>query len=379
MKKLSILLMLLALCLLCATAHAAGLATITRPADGATVEAGDIPLWLSFTFNGGSFSELTAKLMPTMIIICDTDMNVLDTQSVRKLGTISFTSEGAYFTTLTINTPGEYIIGVSTPGAPNDWDFVQITVTWSSSSDPGSDPWSPGSEEQEEPGREWSTNNPGYSIQMEQDEYTIDLAEDNRILMRFTLTDTTGEHLTNPDYMESWIAPCYADWISKNANQVIKFKAIGENPLVDHGSYCSVDDGWIMYRALDVGDVDFYYYVLQGGTYFDEHITKIHVIDSSGEGAHTKRLVLPDGLKRIEPEAFAGDTSFDEVFVPEGCTAIGTRAFAGCTFMDSIYLPDSVTAIADDAFEGVNSLRIYAAYGSYAEQYAEGRFRFTGH
>ena len=375
-KKLLAALAALALCLLCATASADGLARITRPTEGETIPAGDFPLWLSFVYSSGSFSELAAKLMPTTIVISDTEGNIVDAHSIRKTGTIYFTAEGGYFTTLTVNTPGDYVIGVSTPGAPNDWDFTLIHVTEGSGSGSGS---GSGGEEPETPGRKWSQNNPGYSIQMEQDEYTIDLAEDNRILMRFTLTDTSGMHLTNPEYYEDWHAPCFADWIGEADKKVIKYKAIGENPLVDHGDYCSVDDGWIMYRALDVGDVDFYYYVLAGGTYYDEHITKIHVIDSSGEGAQTKRLVLPEDLKSIGAQAFMHDVSFDEVLVPDGCTSIGAKAFAGCSYMDSIYIPESVTSIAEDAFEGVNSLRIYAPAGSYAEQYAENRFRFTAY
>ena len=220
-------------------------------------------------------------------------------------------------------------------------------------------------------GRDWSTANPGYSVQMEQDEYTIDLAEDNRLLMRFTARDTSGlDH--------NWFCG-YADWISKDAGNVIKYKAIGENPWVDHGDYRSVDDGWIMYRALDVGDVDFYYYILCDGTYYDEHVTRIHVIDSSGEGAQVKRLTLPEDLTAIGERAFEGDVSFDEVFIQEGCTSIGSKAFAGCTYLDSIYIPESVTSIAEDAFEGVNSLRIYGKAGSYVEQYAENRFRFTAY
>ncbi len=366
MKKLLFVLLVLALCLLCLTASADGLARIIRPADGAVVAPGSIPLWLSFTYTGGSATELASTLMPTMIIITDEEGNVIDTKAVRKLGTISFTDEGAYFTTLTIDTEGTYVIGVSTPGAPEDWDFALITVSGEAGSptDPGTDPVQP---EPETPGRKWSTNNPGYSIRMEQDEYTVDLAEDNRIMMRFTLKDTSGRNSFDP---------CFADWISESARNIIRFKAIGENELVDHGTYRSVDDGWILYRALDVGDVDFYYYVLDDA-YYDEHIVKIHVIDSAGEGAQTKQLFLSDDLTVIEAEAFAGDTSFDVVFVPDGCTSIGSRAFANCTFMDSIYIPESVTFIAEDAFAGVNSLRIYAKSGSYAEQYAENRFRFT--
>ncbi len=358
MKKWMIPLIVLILCLSCTAAGAAGLATITRPADGSYVMTGDIPLWLSFVYVGGTARELAAKLMPTTIMLRDGAGTLLDYKEIQKTGMIYFTQEGGYFTKLHISEPGVYTIQVVCPGSPNQYDSVTFTVTDTYAPDPD-----------DGVGREWSKANPGYSIQMEQDEYTIDLAKDNRILMHFTAKDTSKiDH--------NWFCG-FADWISEKTKKVIKYKAIGENPWVDHEGYRSVDDGWIMYRALDVGDVDFYYYILCDGTYYDEHITKIHIIDSAGEGAQLKRLTLPEDLTVIEEEAFMGDLSFDEVFVPDGCTSIASRAFADCTFMDTIYIPESVTFIAEDAFEGINSLRIYCRAGSYAEAYAENRFRCT--
>ena len=354
-------LMFVLMCLFCTSASADGLVRITSPAEGATVPPGDVPLWLSFTYTGGSASELVQQLMPVTIMVSDLEGNLIDVKRVSKVGTIYFNDTGGYFTTLTINTEGEYVIAVSCPGAPNDFSFRHIIVSGQG-----------GGEEPVEPGRPSvpDSENPGYWIEMEQDEYTVDLAEDNRILMRFTLTDSTGRN-------KDWVT--YQDWISAESKKIIRYKAIGENKLIDHGTYRSVDDGWIMYRALQPGTVDFYVYVLAEGKSFSERIIKINVIDSSGQGAQAKRLVLPEDLKTIDDEAFANDTSFDEVFVPDGCTSIGSYAFGGCTFMDSIYIPESVTYIADNAFEGTNSLRIYAKAGSYAEEYARDRFRFTAY
>ncbi len=61
-------------------------------------------------------------------------------------------------------------------------------------------------------------------------------------------------------------------------------------------------------------------------------------------------LQLPEGLKRIEEEAFYGDTSLDEVVLREGVEFIGSKAFAEST-LKRIYLPLSLKEIAEDAFD----------------------------
>ena len=66
------------------------------------------------------------------------------------------------------------------------------------------------------------------------------------------------------------------------------------------------------------------------------------------------RLLLPDGLKTIENEAFANDAGIEEIVIPDGCESIGSRAFANCASLCLVSIPDSVTSIADNAFMGCN-------------------------
>ena len=60
-------------------------------------------------------------------------------------------------------------------------------------------------------------------------------------------------------------------------------------------------------------------------------------------------LTLPEGLTRVEEEAFYGVKGARSAVVPQGVTEIGDRAFAESGFTE-IRLPATVTAIGDGAF-----------------------------
>ena len=63
---------------------------------------------------------------------------------------------------------------------------------------------------------------------------------------------------------------------------------------------------------------------------------------------------LPDGVKAISPEAFAGCTGLTTVSMP-GVTNINLGAFAGCTGLTAVDTP-SVSSIGAGAFDGCTSL-----------------------
>ena len=60
---------------------------------------------------------------------------------------------------------------------------------------------------------------------------------------------------------------------------------------------------------------------------------------------------LPEGLRRIEEEAFSNLTC-QAVIIPDGCTCIGEHSFAGCSSLTYIRIPSSVTGWDDNVFEG---------------------------
>lgn len=66
---------------------------------------------------------------------------------------------------------------------------------------------------------------------------------------------------------------------------------------------------------------------------------------------------LPSGLKKIESQAFFGDTSLKGTLViPEGITTIGDDAFRGCTGLTGLKIPSTVRSIGTRAFYGCSNL-----------------------
>ena len=87
-----------------------------------------------------------------------------------------------------------------------------------------------------------------------------------------------------------------------------------------------------------------------------------------GAEAWAETLTLPSTLKTIGEEAFAGDSSLDDVVIPDGTVSIGSRAFADSS-LTRINLPFSLNSIAEDAFQGTEP-RAAATAGTYAYRWA---------
>jgi hypothetical protein len=66
--------------------------------------------------------------------------------------------------------------------------------------------------------------------------------------------------------------------------------------------------------------------------------------------ASMEELKLPEGVTRIEVEAFMGDRSVTSIKLNDHVQAIGPRAFWNCEALQEIYIPDSVTQIGEQAF-----------------------------
>ena len=80
-------------------------------------------------------------------------------------------------------------------------------------------------------------------------------------------------------------------------------------------------------------------------------------------GCRAEKIVLPEGLKRIEAYAFAGCKKLREVVIPETVEYIGEGAFEDCTALKSADLPAGLKVIGPRAFchSGIEDADIYAA------------------
>ncbi|MBR4749943.1 MAG: leucine-rich repeat domain-containing protein [Abditibacteriota bacterium] len=73
--------------------------------------------------------------------------------------------------------------------------------------------------------------------------------------------------------------------------------------------------------------------------------------------ARVKRVVLPDGLKRIGVGAFRGCRELESINIPSSVTRISGNAFLCCKKLSDIVLPDGLTSIENRAFYYCKSLK----------------------
>jgi hypothetical protein len=97
--------------------------------------------------------------------------------------------------------------------------------------------------------------------------------------------------------------------------------------------------------------------------------------------------VIPDGVKKIDVEAFYSSRYLENIAIPSSVTTIKSYAFAFCHEMPSVTVPDSVRKISDRAFgrdipHFKDWLTMYCKKNSAAHKYAlkhsyEVRLRLT--
>lgn len=70
-----------------------------------------------------------------------------------------------------------------------------------------------------------------------------------------------------------------------------------------------------------------------------------------------KTVSVPAKVKKIGEEAFAGNTSMQEITFKGNVESIAYRAFAGCSELKKVTLPDTVTEIGNGAFSNCLALK----------------------
>lgn len=70
-----------------------------------------------------------------------------------------------------------------------------------------------------------------------------------------------------------------------------------------------------------------------------------------------KTIVLPEGIREIQAEAFLGCSVLRSVSLPATMRKIGKRAFSGCKSLRELVIPDGVVEIEDEAFANCTKLK----------------------
>lgn len=73
-------------------------------------------------------------------------------------------------------------------------------------------------------------------------------------------------------------------------------------------------------------------------------------IDSNGE------VIIPEGIEKIEPEAFKDNELVRKVVMPNSIVEIGVNAFNGCSNLQEIKFSNNIKRISNNAFKNCTSL-----------------------
>lgn len=73
--------------------------------------------------------------------------------------------------------------------------------------------------------------------------------------------------------------------------------------------------------------------------------------------ADMEKIELPEGLEKLESEAFSGCKALTELHVPAAVTSISTGAFSGCAALTRVWLPERLSAYGEHLFSACPALR----------------------
>lgn len=71
-----------------------------------------------------------------------------------------------------------------------------------------------------------------------------------------------------------------------------------------------------------------------------------------------KKVTIPEGIVRIEDEAFSRCSNLKTIHLPEGLKRIENEAFASCSSLESITFPDSLHTIGDRVLTGCTGITV---------------------
>lgn len=106
---------------------------------------------------------------------------------------------------------------------------------------------------------------------------------------------------------------------------------------------------------IEVSENNSFYKSIDGNLYTKDGTALIRYAQNKTE----KEFVIPDGVTRIEADAFDGAESLVSVVIPNSVTDIKEGAFSNCLDLERIIIPSSVTSMGRDVFNGCDILEIY--------------------
>ena len=79
--------------------------------------------------------------------------------------------------------------------------------------------------------------------------------------------------------------------------------------------------------------------------------------NTSLDGIPLKKIIIPKSVKEIGTNAFAYNSTLEEVEIEDGVEIVGAGAFKDCISLKKITFPDSVTKIGEYCMNGCKNLR----------------------
>lgn len=105
------------------------------------------------------------------------------------------------------------------------------------------------------------------------------------------------------------------------------------------------------------------YASINGNLYTKNLETFIHY----GTNRSVRTFNIPEGVKTISPNAFAGNIYLEQISLPTTITQITPSCFASCTHLAEVIIPKNITSIAPSAFVGCRKLEAIYYGGSKTE------------
>lgn len=99
-------------------------------------------------------------------------------------------------------------------------------------------------------------------------------------------------------------------------------------------------------------------FLLENGVNVFDYIDTIY--PNMFHSAEIENIVIPDGIKRIQGNAFADCVNLKNVDLGGTINTIEAKAFSNCKNLKNLFLPDSVTVLGANVFEGCDNINIIA-------------------